>query len=225
MTEGAWARTFDQFPYLIQVLLTGAEMTAVVTAGGFAVAIVLGLVFAVFKTARSRVLRTVAELYVQIFRSVPVLTQLFIIYFGLAGVGIKLDPIPAAVVGFGINGGAYLTEVFRAGIEAVHRGQTEAAFSIGMTRPMTVWYIVLPQAIRVVLPPIGNFAIGLLKDTSIASAVAAPELSFRAHMLVDQTFLSAQIYLMVAILYLMMSLPLSRVVRRLERRMGQGQLR
>jgi len=88
-----------------------------------------------------------------------------------------------------------------------------------------VWHIVLPQAIRVVLPPVANFAIGLLKDTSIASAVAAPELTYRAHMLVDQTYLSTQIYLMVAAIYLMMSLPLSRLVRRLERRMGQGHLR
>jgi His/Glu/Gln/Arg/opine family amino acid ABC transporter permease subunit len=225
MTGGTWTRAFEQFPYLFEVLLTGAGMTVVVTVGGFAVAILLGLVFAIFKTARSPLLRGVAHVYVEVFRAVPVLTQLFIIYFGLATIGIKLSPIPAAIIGFGINGGAYLTEVFRAGIEAIHQGQTEAAFSIGMTRPMTVWYIVLPQAIRVVLPPVANFAIGLLKDTSIASAVAAPELTFRAHMLVDQTYLSTQIYLTVAVLYLAMSLPLSRIVRHLERRMGRGQLR
>jgi polar amino acid transport system permease protein/cystine transport system permease protein len=129
-----------------------------------------------------------------------------------------LAPVPAAIIGFGINGGAYLTEVFRAGIEAVHRGQTEAALSIGMTRIQALRIIILPQATRVILPPLGNFAIGLLKDTSVASSVAAPELTFRAHMLVDQTYLSTQIYLMVAALYLTMSLPLAHLVRRLERR-------
>lgn len=222
MTGDTWGRALAQLPYLLHVLLLGAAMTVQVTAGGFVLAIVLGLAFAVLKTAPARILRTFAAAYVEIFRAVPVLTQLFVIYFGLANIGIKLDPVPAAIVGFGINGGAYLTEVFRAGIEAIHSGQLEGAFAIGMTRGMAMWYIVLPQAVRVVLPPLGNFAIGLLKDTSIASAVAAPELSFRARTLVDQTFLSTQIYLMVAGLYLAMSLPLSRIVRTLEARMGRG---
>jgi polar amino acid transport system permease protein/cystine transport system permease protein len=161
---------------------------------------------------------------VDVFRAVPVLTQLFIIYFGLAELGARLDPIPAAIIGFGINGGAYLTEVFRAGIEAVHRGQSEAALAIGMTPAQALRVIVLPQAMRVVVPPLGNFAIGLLKDTSVASSVAAPELSFRAHMLVDQTYLSTQIYLTVAALYLAMSLPLARLVRVIERRMARSRV-
>ena len=157
-----------------------------------------------------------------VFRAVPVLTQLFIIYFGLAELGVQLDPLPAAIIGFGINGGAYLTEVFRAGIEAIHRGQIEAALTIGMTRLTALRIIVLPQAIRVVLPPLGNFAIGLLKDTSLASSVAAPELSFRARMLVDQTYLSTQIFLMVAAIYLAMSLPLGYLTRQAGARMSRG---
>lgn len=224
MTGDTWGRALAQLPDLMHVLLLGAITTVQVTAGGFVVAIALGIAFAVLKTAPARMLRAAATLYVEIFRAVPVLTQLFVIYFGLANVGIRLDPIPAAIIGFGINGGAYLTEVFRAGIEAIHGGQLEGAFSLGMTRSMAMWYIVLPQAVRIVLPPVGNFAIGLLKDTSIASAVAAPELSFRARTLVDQTFLSTQIYLMVAVLYLAMSLPLSRIVRTFEARMGRGHL-
>ncbi len=220
--SGPWARTVAQFPYLIDTLLLGVEMTVIVTLGGFALAVVFGLGGAVLRTARLALLRAAGTLYVDVFRAVPVLTQLFIIYFGLAQVGVKLAPVPAAIVGFGINGGAYLTEVFRAGIEAVHRGQNEAALAIGMTRMQSLRIIVLPQAMRVILPPLGNFGIGLLKDTSVASSVAAPELSFRAHMLVDQTYLSTQIYLMVAALYLAMSLPLAHLVRRLERRSAQG---
>ncbi len=218
MTGGPWGRFFAQFPYLIDTLLLGVEMTIIVTLGGFIASVILGLLGAVLRTSRFRALRVVGTIYVDVFRAVPVLTQLFIIYFGLAEMGIKLPPVPSAIAGFGINGGAYLTEVFRAGIEAVHRGQAEAAFSIGMTRMQALRIIILPQAMRVILPPLGNFAIGLLKDTSIASSVAAPELTFRARMLVDQTYLSTQIYLMVAVLYLAMSLPLAHLVARLERR-------
>jgi His/Glu/Gln/Arg/opine family amino acid ABC transporter permease subunit len=224
VNAGAWERFAAQFPYLIETLLLGAEMTVIVTLGGFVVAVLLGLAGAGLRTARLRWLRALGTLYVDVFRAVPVLTQLFIIYFGLAELGARLDPIPAAIIGFGINGGAYLTEVFRAGIEAVHRGQSEAALAIGMTPAQALRVIVLPQAMRVVVPPLGNFAIGLLKDTSVASSVAAPELSFRAHMLVDQTYLSTQIYLTVAALYLAMSLPLARLVRVIERRMARSRV-
>src|SRR4051794_31225127 len=156
MTE--WARTYENLPYFLDALLTGAVMTVVVTAGSFVAAVLLGLLFASFKTSRSRLLKAVAYAYVELFRAVPVLTQLFIIYFGLASVGIKLDPISAAIAGFGLNGGAYLAEVFRAGIAAIDRGQSEAAIAIGMTRGMALRCIILPQTLRVVLPPIANFA-------------------------------------------------------------------
>jgi ABC-type amino acid transport system permease subunit len=171
---------------------------------------------------RSRVLRAAIATYVDVFRAVPVLTQLFIIYFGLTEVGIRLDPLPAAILGFGINGGAYLTEVFRAGLASVHQGQMEAAQMLGMTRLAALRIVVLPQAMRVVLPPLGNFVIGLLKDTALASAVAAPELMFRARNLVDKTFLSTQIYLATAAIYLAMSLPLGYLTRRAEARLSRG---
>src|SRR5579875_1160026 len=129
MTSGSWARAAEQFPYLVQVLLLGVEMTIIVTLGGFVLSMMFGLLGAVLRTSHFRLLRFIGTLYVDIFRAVPVLTQLFIIYFGLAELGVKLSPIPAAITGFGINGGAYLTEVFRAGIQAVHRGQAEAAYS------------------------------------------------------------------------------------------------
>jgi polar amino acid transport system permease protein/cystine transport system permease protein len=216
----AWLTVWDLLP----VLLFGAVTTVKVTVGGFVVAVVLGLFCAVILGFRSRLLRALVALYVDVFRAVPVLTQLFIIYFGLTEIGIRLDPLPAAIVGFGINGGAYLTEVFRAGIASVHRGQLEAAQMLGMTRLAAMRIIILPQAMRVVLPPLGNFAIGLLKDTALASAVAAPELMFRARNLVDQTFLSAQIFLATAAIYLVMSLPLGYLTRRAEARVARGRL-
>ncbi|TPJ34734.1 amino acid ABC transporter permease [Mesorhizobium sp. B2-5-4] len=222
MTETDWAAAIAHLPHFLGALLTGAVMTVIVTVGGFVGSIALGVLFGAFSTSQMKLLRAVAHLYVEIFRGLPLLTLLFIIFFGLARVGIRLDPISAAIVGFSINGGAYLSEVFRAGIESVHAGQSEAALSIGMTRMTAFRYIILPQAIRVVLPPLANFAIGLLKDTSLASAVAAPEMMFNAGKLVSETFFATEVYLLVATIYLCMSLPLSFVTRMLERRMRQG---
>jgi polar amino acid transport system permease protein/cystine transport system permease protein len=222
MTDGAWLRFYENLPYFLGALSAGAVMTVIVTLGALVVALVLGLILACLKTSGSRVISFFVYIYVEVFRAVPVLTQLFIIYFGLATVGIKLDPIPAAIIGFGLNGGAYLTEIFRAGLEGVDRGQSEAAKAIGMPQFMILISIILPQAVRIILPSLANFAIGLLKETSLASAVAAPELSFQAHMLVDRTFLTTQIYCLVALVYLALSIPLSLLSRALERRFGRG---
>jgi His/Glu/Gln/Arg/opine family amino acid ABC transporter permease subunit len=207
---------------LLPVLLVGAVATAEITAGAFVVATLIGLTLAVAQRLHVRPLRIVIAIYVDVFRAVPVLTQLFIIYFGLTEIGIRLDPLPSAIVGFGINGGAYLTEVFRAGLESIHQGQMEAAQMLGMTRLTALRIVILPQAVRVVLPPLGNFAIGLLKDTALASAVAAPELMFRARTLVDKTFLATQIFTTAAAIYLAMSLPLGYLTRRAEARLSRG---
>ncbi|MGI4811149.1 MAG: amino acid ABC transporter permease [Janthinobacterium lividum] len=225
MAAGEWGRAYALLPQFLSFLLAGLLMTVIVTVGGFVVSIILGLMFAGARTGRNPVLRWLAYAYVEVFRAVPVLTQLFIIYFGLGAIGIKLDPVPAAIIGFGINGGANLTEVFRAGIEAVGRGQAEAAHALGLSRMWTMIHVIMPQAFRVSLPSLVNFSIGLLKDTSLASAVAAPEVSFNAHMLVDRTFLSTQIYLLVAVLYLAISFPLAVFGRRLERRLTAGRSR
>jgi polar amino acid transport system permease protein/cystine transport system permease protein len=220
-----WVRALDLLPFLAKALFVGAVTTLEITAGALVVAIILGLIAAALRTFPARFGRAVGATYVEVFRSVPVLTQLFIIYFGLAQLGFRLEPLTAAIAGFGINGGAYLTEVFRAGIEAIPRGQTEAAASLGLSRLTILRLVIMPQAIRIVLPPLGNFAVGLLKDTALASAVAAPEITFRARSLVDQTYLSTQIYLLLALFYLAMSLPLSFAVRRMERRMGRRMAR
>jgi polar amino acid transport system permease protein/cystine transport system permease protein len=203
-------------------LLWGAVTTIEITVGAFVVAGIIGLVLGLVQTFPARLPRVLIKIYVEVFRGIPVLTQLFVLYFGLAQIGIKLEPIPVAILGFGLNGGAYLTEVFRAGLQSVHAGQIEAAFMIGMTRVTALRYVVLPQAMRVVLPPLANYGVGLLKETSLASAVAAPELSFYARNLVTRTYLSGPIYVMVAMIYIAMSLPLSRIAQSLEVRFGRG---
>ena len=207
---------------LLPVLLLGAVATAEITAGAFVLATLIGMTLAVGQRLQWYPLRIAIAIYVDVFRAVPVLTQLFIIYFGLTEIGIRLDPLPSAIVGFGINGGAYLTEVFRAGLESIHQGQMEAAQMLGMTRLTALRIVILPQAVRVVLPPLGNFAIGLLKDTALASAVAAPELMFRARTLVDKTFLATQIFTTAAAIYLAMSLPLGYLTRQAEARFSRG---
>lgn len=217
-----WARALPLFPEFLGILLWGAVTTIHITIGSFVLAVAIGLVLGLIQSFPARLPKIIIRIYIEVFRGVPVLTQLFVLYFGLAQIGIKLNPIPVAIVGFGLNGGAYLTEVFRAGLQSVHSGQLEAAFMVGMTRMKALRYVVLPQAMRVVLPPLANFAVGLLKDTSLASAVAAPELSFYARNLVTRTYLSGPIYFLVAAVYIAMSFPLSRFAQRLERRFSQG---
>ena len=213
-----WSRIGEFLP----TLFAGAVTTVQITAGGFLIAVVLGLAAGALLSARSRAVRAATRVYVDVFRAVPVLTQLFILYFGLVEIGVRLEPLQAAVIGFGINGGASLAEVFRAGILSVPHGQTEAAQMLGMTRLAVLRVVVLPQAMRVSLPSLANYAIGLLKDSTLASAVAAPELMFLARKLVDRTFLGPEIFLTAAAIYLLMSLPLGQLARVAEARAGRG---
>ncbi len=200
------------------ILLKGAVVTLQITAGSLVVAIVLGLIMAMIKTSRIRIARFLVDVYIEIFRDIPVLTLLFILYFGLAYMGFKMEPLPAAIMGLGAVGGAVLTEVFRSGFEALHYGQREAALAVGMTPMMAMRFIIFPQAIRIVLPPVGNYAIGLLKDTAIVSAIAAPEIMFWARNLVTSTFEPTLVYVLAAILYFCLSFPLAQVVNKLEQR-------
>ena len=199
------------------LLLLGAVTTIEITLIALVIAIVLGLSFALIQRARIVWLNWVIAAYVELFRNTPVLTQLFIIYFGLPYVGYKIPSFLAAVIGLGLNGGAVLTEVFRAGIAAIHAGQREAALAVGMTPWMSLRHIILPQTWRITLPPIGNYAIALFKDTAVVSAIAAPEIMFYARNLVTSTFETAFIYALVAILYFVLAFPMARIVDRLER--------
>lgn len=202
---------------LLPLLLLGAWTALRVAAGALVVAIILGLALGAAAASGGRVLRVLILAYVEFFRTVPALTLLFAIYFGLPAVGIVVPSIPAAITGLGLMGGANLCEVFRAGLGAIGRGQREAARSVGMTPLAVLAYVVLPQTWRIVLPPIGSYAIMLLKDTSVASAIAAPEIMFYARQLVNNTFRTTTIYLLVAAIYLVLSLTLARAVAWLER--------
>ena len=215
-----WIKLWEWSPMIFPVLVNAAAMTVQVTIGALIVALVLGLILAFMRISRLRILRYPALVYTDLMRGTPALVQIFIIYFGLSDLGIEFDPVSAAIIGLGMNGAAYAGEIYRAGIEAIHRGQMEASLSLGMTPVKAMRYIILPQALRLMLPPLCNYAILLVKDTAIISTIAAPEIMFEARRMVQATFMhsiSGQIYLFCAIFYLALTLPLSQVAKRLEK--------
>ena len=203
--------------YFLTSLLGGWPETLIVAAGALSFALIFGLFVALLRLSKWRGLRWPATAYVEVFRGTPALVQLFVIYFGFPDVGFEPSPLQAAIVGLGLNGAAYLSEIYRAGIESIHRGQMEAALSLGMTPARAMQYIILPQAIRTMLPPITNFAIVLLKDTAIVFAVGVVEVMAIARNLVTETLQSAPIYLMAGALYLCVTIPMARLAARLER--------
>lgn len=203
--------------YFLTTLLGGWPETAGVAAASLVFALIVGLFIALLRLSRWRLVRFPAVAYVEFFRGTPALVQLFVIYFGLPDTGFQPSPLQAAIVGLGLNGAAYLSEIYRAGIESIHRGQMEASLSLGMTPASAMRYIILPQAIRTMLPPITNFAIVLLKDTSIIFAIGVVEIMALARNLVTETLQSAAVYLIAGAIYLCMTIPMARIAARLER--------
>lgn len=191
----------------------------------FLLACVLGLIVALMRISTLKLVSAVARVWIGFFRGVPVLVILYWIYFALPEMGYEflvISSYTAAVLGLGIHGSAFLAEVFRSGIEALHKGQMEAALSLGMTPTRAMRYIILPQAVRIVLPPIANYAVGLLKETALCSIIAAPELMLRAKDLASSSFLPMHAFVLAAVFYYIMSFPMMRAVEYLEVRMGKG---
>lgn len=203
-------------------LLVAAGGTLKMTALAYIVAVAAGLLLALARISRQPTLAAAAGWYIELIRGTPALTQLFLIYFGLASAGFVLSAFTAAVVGLGMNYAAYMAEVYRAGIRAIHSGQREAALAIGMTHAQAMRNIILPQAFRVIVPPMANYAVSLLKDTSVASLISAPELMLRARDLSSEYFEPMQLYLLVGGMYLVIAYPLAKGARYLELRLGRG---
>ena len=196
----------------------GAIVTIELTVMALVLGAVLGLLGAIAKQSGSRPLVFVANVYVEVIRGTPALLQIFVMYFGLATYGLRLDPLTAAALTLGIIGGAYITEIIRAGIEAVDRGQVEAATSLGMAPAAIMRRIVLPQAVVLMVPPFTNFLIAMIKDTSLALTISVPEIMYRSYDVASQTYRSMEIYAVAGMIYLAMCYPLSLLAKRLERR-------
>jgi polar amino acid transport system permease protein len=215
--------TWQIFTDSLPELLVAAGGTLRMTAFAFLLAAVLGLALAIMRLAGGLAGR-VAFLYIEIVRGMPALTLLFLIYFGLVPAGIVLNSFLAAVVALGLNGAAYLAEVYRAGIQAVDSGQREAAQMLGLRRLQVMRDVILPQAVPVVLPPMGNYLVSLLKDTSIASLISAPELMLRSRDLAGTYYLPMEYYLLAGAMYLIMAWPMMHGARRLEGHFARGRL-
>ena len=209
----------------LPILLQGAVVTVQVTALSFLLSSAIGLVLALGKLSPVRAVSWAASTVVNVIRGLPIIVQLFYIYFVLPEVGIQLTAFQAGVIGLGIAYSAYQAENFRAGIEAVDVGQIEAAQSIGMRGPLIMRRVILPQAFRIALPPYGNTLVMMLKDSSLVSTITVLEMTRAGQMIASSTFQNMTVYTMVAVLYLLLSLPLVFLIRRLEIRGSKGKAR
>lgn len=207
----------DSLQYL-PLLLQGAWVSIQVTLISLALATVLGMVLALMRLSPTSLLRIPAVTIITLLRGIPIFVQLLYIYFVFPDIGINLTSFQAAVIGIGVGYSAYHAENFRAGIMAIDRGQYEAAKSIGMRTSMIMRRIILPQAIRIILPPYGNIMIMMLKDSSLASVITVSEMTRAGQLIASSTFKNMTVFTNVAILYLCMSLPISALSAWLERR-------
>ncbi|WEJ74928.1 MULTISPECIES: cystine ABC transporter permease [unclassified Pseudomonas] len=207
----------DSAPFLLK----GAVFTVVLSVGGMFFGLLLGFGLALMRLYGFTALSWLARIYVSFFRGTPLLVQLFMIYYGLPQLGIELDPLPAALIGFSLNMAAYVCEILRAAIGSIDRGQWEAASSIGMTRAQTLRRVVLPQAARTALPPLGNSFISLVKDTALAATIQVPELFRQAQLITARTFEVFTMYLAAALLYWVLASILSHLQNRLEERVNR----
>jgi polar amino acid transport system permease protein len=205
----------------LPLLAKGALVTVEVFLCALVVATILGLVWALMRVSRVRALSRFSKVLINAIRGIPILVQLFYIYFVFPEIGIQLSAFEAGVIGLGFAYSCYVAEVFRAGIEAVDPGQLEAAQSLGMRRALILWRVILPQAFKIALPPYGNTCIMLLKDTSQTSIITVAELSFQGKLIASSTFKNTEIFTLVAVWYLAMCVPLIILVGRLEKKFGR----
>lgn len=207
------------------LLSAGLIFTVPLTLITFVLGILLGFLVALARLYGSTPLVVLVRFYVWLIRGTPLLVQLFLIFYGLPSAGIVLDAFTAAVIGFTLNIGAYSSEIIRATLAAIPKGQWEVAYSIGMNWPQVMWRVILPQAARIAVPPLSNTFISLVKDTSLAAAVTVPELFQAAQRLASVTYEPLILYIETAIIYLLFSSVLSTLQDRLERRLTHKETR
>ena len=220
----------------------GIAVTLRISITSFFTILVVGMLGGLGRISGNRIVRGVSSLYVEVVRGIPLLVWLLYIWFALPQVlqvlgkalqpiipaagnfisTLRIDPFVAAVIGFTVCYGTYMTEIFRAGIESISKGQMEAARSLGMSYAQAMRYIILPQAIRVILPPVGNEFVTLLKDSSLVSVLAVSDLTRRGREYVSRSFLSFETFTMIALIYLLMTLIFTRLARWLEQRLTVG---
>ncbi len=201
------------------LLLIGAGVTVQITALSVGFGLLIGMFVGMARLSVIWPVKVLAAIYVDFIRGTPLLVQIFLIYFALPLlIGQRIDPFIAAITACSINSGAYVAEIFRAGIQSIDKGQMEAGRSLGMTWAQTMRYIILPQAFKRIIPPLGNEFIAMLKDSSLVSVIGFEELTRRGQLIIARTYGSFEIWMTVAFIYLLMTLTISRLVDYLERR-------
>ncbi|MGE1063636.1 amino acid ABC transporter permease [Megasphaera paucivorans] len=210
---------FNLIVQSLPLLLEGALVTIEITAIAVSIGFLLGLFVSICRLSGVKIVQFIAVSYVNIIRGTPMLVQIFLIYFALPMiVGQRIDPFVAAVAACSINSGAYVSEIFRAGIQSVDKGQMEAGRSLGLSWGQTMQYVILPQAFKHVIPPLGNEFISMTKETSLVSVIGFEELTRRGQLIIAKTYGSFEIWITVAAIYLVMTFGIARLVSYLERR-------
>jgi len=207
----------DSAPFLLK----GTLFTLQLSLGGMVFGLLLGFILALMRLSKFWPLSWLSRFYVSVFRGTPLIAQLFMIYYGLPQFGIELDPIPSAMIGLSLNTAAYTSETLRAAISSIEKGQWEAAASIGMNPWQTMRRVILPQAARTALPPLGNSFIGLVKDTSLAATIQVPELFRQAQLVTSRTLEVFTMYLAASLIYWVLATILSFLQNRLEDRVNR----
>lgn len=206
----------QNFPFLLE----GAYYTLVITLVSMFFGSLIGVIVAIARLKGNKVIQAIARFYVSIIRGTPTLVQIIIIYYGLVDFGISLDPLPAAFIALSINNGAYLSESMRGALQSIPKGQTEAAYATGMTPWQAMRRIILPQAIRRAIPPVGNTFIGMLKETSLVSVISVTELLRSAQLLIAQYYVYLPFYLGIALIYWVLSTLFAFLLNKLELRLS-----
>ena len=210
---------FEIIEQSLPLLLAGAGITIEITALSVGFGMAIGVIVSLIRLSGIKPLRILGNIYVDFLRGTPLLVQIFLVYFALpALIHHRVDAFVAAIAACSINSGAYVAEVFRGGIESIDKGQMEAGRSLGMTWWQTMRYIILPQAFKRIIPPLGNEFIAMLKDSSLVSVIGFEELTRRGPLIIARTYASFELWLTVAVLYLIMTLAVARFVGLLERR-------
>ena len=211
------------FEYLFDPLfLNAAVVTIWVAVASQAIGVVVGFAVALMQLAQNTAVRWVANTYVWFWRGSPLLVQLFLLYFGLPQIGIRLNVIEAGLIGLGLNASGFFAEIVRGAILSIDQGEIEAARSLGISRTKTMWHIILPQAVRVIIPPLGNEFLSNLRTTSLLSVISFEELLRVTTLAINQTFRPIELYSVAAIYYLVMTTVWTLIQARLERRFAAG---
>lgn len=217
ISERVWNIVTDSFG---KILIPGLTRSIPLAAVSFALALLIAILAALIQFANVRGLKQLVRLYIWIFRGTPLLVQLYVVFYGLPGIGILIDPFPAAILVFALNEGAFSAETIRAALEAVPPGQLEAGYCAGMSYMQTMRRIILPQAMRTAFPPLSNSLIAMVKNTSLAANITVAEMFMVTQRIVARTYEALALYIEVALLYLMFSTALTLLQRFGERKLN-----